>query len=336
MIAYISTTWIWIGFAVFVLAMLALDLGVFHRRSREVGAREALAWSAVWITLALVFNGLVYFWWGADRALQFLTAYVVELSLSVDNLFVFLLIFAYFRVPAEYQHKVLFWGILGALLMRAVFIALGVTLVEAFHWIIYVFGGFLLVTGIKMAFDHNKEVHPEKNPILRLFRRFVPITEGYHGGRFFVHEGGLRMATPLFVVLLMVESTDLVFAVDSVPAVLAISTDPFIVYTSNVFAILGLRSLFFALAGLMKLFYYLHYGLAAVLVFVGLKMLLSHVFKIPIAVSLSVIIGVLGVSVGASLLRLRRKALDGEDIRKNEALAEQQEQELAIGSENRP
>jgi tellurite resistance protein TerC len=308
MLAMVSTTWLWIGFAVFVLAMLALDLGVLHRRSREVDTKEALAWSAVWVTLALTFNAAVYFWWGGERALQFLTAYVMEFSLSVDNLFVFLMIFTYFRVPSEYQHKVLFWGILGALIMRAVFIAIGVTLVEAFHWVMYVFGAFLLITGIKMAFQHDKEVHPERNPLLKLFRRFIPISATYHGDRFFVREGGLRMATPLFVVLLMVESTDLVFAVDSVPAVLAITTDPFIVYTSNVFAILGLRSLFFALAGLMKLFHYLHYGLAAVLVFVGLKMLLSDIFKIPIVVSLAVILGVLAASVAVSLLGWRRRA----------------------------
>ncbi len=257
--------WLWIGFSIFVLAMLALDLGVFHRKSHTVGMKEALTWSAVWIALALLFNAGIWYWRGPDQGLTFLTGYVVELSLSVDNLFVFLLIFAYFKVPAEYQHKVLFWGILGALVMRAVFIGAGIALIQKFHWIIYVFGAILVVSGLKMAFEKDKEVHPEKNPVLKIFRRFMPVTGEYHGGDFFVKRGQLWAATPLFIVLLMLETTDLVFAVDSVPAVLAITTDPFIVYTSNVFAILGLRSMFFALAGIMKLFHYLHYGLAAVL-----------------------------------------------------------------------
>jgi tellurite resistance protein TerC len=293
----------WIGFGAFVLAMLALDLGVFHRRSHTVGMREALAWSGAWIALALLFNGVVWHRHGGDKGLEFLTGYLVELSLSVDNLFVFLLIFAYFKVPAQYQHKVLFWGILGALLMRAVFIGAGVTLMQRFHWIIYVFGALLVVSGLKMAFEKDKEVHPEKNPVLKLFRRFMPVTAEYHAGRFFVKPGQAWLATPLFIVLLMLETTDLVFAVDSVPAVLAITTDPFIVYTSNVFAILGLRSMFFALAGVMKMFVYLHYGLAAVLVFVGAKMLLAGFYKIPTLGSLLVIVGLLTVAVVMSLLR---------------------------------
>jgi tellurite resistance protein TerC len=299
---------IWIGFGVFVLAMLALDLGVFHRKTHQVGVKEALTWSGVWVALALLFNAGVWHWRGDDKGLEFLTGYLVELSLSVDNLFVFLLIFAYFKVPAQYQHKVLFWGIIGALVMRAVFIGAGIALIQKFHWIIYVFGAALVVSGLKMAFEKDKEVHPERNPVLKLFRRFMPVTAEYHGGRFFVKQGRLTLATPLFIVLLMLETTDLVFAVDSVPAVLAITTDPFIVYTSNVFAILGLRSMFFALAGVMKLFAYLHYGLAAVLVFVGMKMLLAGFYKIPTLTSLLVIVGLLAVAVGASWL-FRRNAL---------------------------
>ena len=300
--------WLWIGFSIFVLAMLALDLGVFHRKSHTVGMKEALTWSAVWIALALLFNAGIWYWRGPDQGLTFLTGYVVELSLSVDNLFVFLLIFAYFKVPAQYQHKVLFWGILGALVMRAVFIGAGIALIQKFHWIIYVFGAVLVISGLKMAFEKDKEVHPEKNPVLKIFRRFMPVTGEYHGGDFFVKRGQLWAATPLFIVLLMLETTDLVFAVDSVPAVLAITTDPFIVYTSNVFAILGLRSMFFALAGIMKLFHYLHYGLAAVLVFVGAKMLLAGFYKIPTLASLLVIVGLLAVAVVASLIHAARRA----------------------------
>jgi len=295
-------TLIWIGFGLFVLAMLALDLGVFHRKSHTVGMKEALTWSGVWIALALLFNAGIWHWRGGDKALEFLTGYVVELSLSVDNLFVFLLIFAYFKVPAQYQHKVLFWGILGALVMRAVFIGAGIALIQKFHWIIYLFGAVLVISGLKMAFEKDKEVHPEKNPVLRLFRRFMPVTAEYHEGRFFIMKDKVRMATPLFIVLLMLETTDLVFAVDSVPAVLAITTDPFIVYTSNVFAILGLRSMFFALAGVMNLFRYLHYGLAAVLVFVGGKMLLAGIWKVPTLASLLVIVSLLTVAVVVSIL----------------------------------
>jgi len=298
-----AQTLIWIGFGLFVLAMLALDLGVFHRKSHTVGMKEALTWSGVWIVLALLFNAGIWHWRGGDKALEFLTGYVVELSLSVDNLFVFLLIFAYFKVPAQYQHKVLFWGILGALVMRAVFIGAGIALIQKFHWIIYLFGAVLVISGLKMAFEKDKEVHPEKNPVLRLFRRFMPVTAEYHEGRFFIMKDKVRMATPLFIVLLMLETTDLVFAVDSVPAVLAITTDPFIVYTSNVFAILGLRSMFFALAGVMNLFRYLHYGLAAVLVFVGGKMLLADFWKIPTLASLLVIVSLLTVAVVVSILR---------------------------------
>jgi tellurite resistance protein TerC len=296
--------WPWIAFGVFVVGMLALDLGVFHRKSHEVGLKEALLWTGLWVTLALLFNAGIWLWVGSERALEFLTGYVIELSLSVDNLFVFLLIFAYFKVPARYQHKVLFWGIVGALLMRFAFIGAGIALLHKFHWIIYVFGGILVVSGIKMFLDKGKEVHPEKNPVLRLFRAFIPVSSDYDGGRLTTRINGRRVATPLLVVLVAIETADLVFAVDSVPAVLAITTEPFIVYTSNVFAVLGLRSMFFALAGIMRLFCYIHYGLSAVLVFVGLKMMLSNLYKIPTAASLLIVSSILLISVVASLLRM--------------------------------
>ncbi len=297
---------LWIGFNLFVLAMLALDLGVFHRKAHVVKIKEALIWSAVWITLALLFNVGVYYWRGPQTALEFLTGYLLEKSLSVDNVFVFLLIFSYFRVPALCQHKVLFWGILGALIMRAVFIAAGITLIQQFHWVIYVFGAFLIFTGIKMALQKDKEIHPEKNPVIKLFRRLMPVTKDYDDkSRFFVRKDGRIHATPLFVALLVVETTDVIFAVDSIPAILAITHDPFIVYTSNVFAILGLRALYFALAGIMQLFHHLHYGLSAILVFVGVKMLIADMYKIPIGIALGVVAGILLVSVIASLVRPR-------------------------------
>lgn len=296
----------WVLFNIFVLAMLALDLGVFHRKAHEVKIKEALIWSAIWIALALLFNLGIYLWRGPDTALEFLTGYLIEKSLSVDNIFVFLLIFSYFRVDSLYQHKILFWGILGALMMRAVFIAVGVTLIQQFHWLIYIFGAFLILTGIKMALEKGKEIHPERNPVLRLFRRLMPVTDHYVQGKFFVKLDGRTFATPLFVVLLVVETTDLIFAVDSIPAILAITLDPFIVYTSNVFAILGLRALYFALAGAMRLFQYLHFGLSSILVFIGIKMLLADVYKIPIVIALSVVAGILVISVVASVVRPRK------------------------------
>jgi len=295
----------WVGFNLFVLMMLAIDLSVFHRKAHEVKFKEALIWSIVWIALALLFNLGIYFWRGPQTALEFLTGYLIEKSLSVDNLFIFLLIFSYFRVPALYQHKVLFWGILGALVMRAIFIAAGVTLIQKFHWLIYIFGGFLILTGIKMALEKEKEIHPERNPVLRLFRRFVPVTSDYEGDKFLVKREGRYFATPLFITLLIVETTDLIFAIDSIPAILAITLDPFIVYTSNVFAILGLRSLYFALAGIMQLFHYLHYGLSAILVFVGVKMLLADIYKIPLGIALGVVAGFLLISVIVSIIRPR-------------------------------
>jgi tellurite resistance protein TerC len=293
---------LWGGFGAFVLGMLALDVGVFHRHAHVVRVKEALYWSAAWIGLALLFNLGMYFWRGPEVALAFFTGYLIEKALSVDNLFVFLMIFSYFSVSPIYQHKVLFWGILGALIMRALMIAVGVTLIQAFHWVLYIFGGFLILTGVKMVFQKHEELHPEKNPVMRLFTRFMPVTTQHYGEKFFVTLDGRRFATPLFLVLLIVEATDLVFALDSIPAVLAITTDPFIVFTSNVFAILGLRSLFFALAGVMGLFQYLRYGLAIVLTFIGAKMLLADVYHFPIYVALGVVVGVLSLSVLASLL----------------------------------
>ncbi|HEX9831233.1 MAG TPA: TerC family protein [Thermodesulfobacteriota bacterium] len=293
----------WVAFNVFVITMLVLDLGVFHRKSHVIKFKESLVWCAIWISLALLFNVGIYIWDGKKMAIEFLTSYLIELSLSVDNLFVFLLIFSYFRVPAKYQHRVLFWGILGAVIMRAIFIAAGITLIQKFHWIIYIFGGFLIFSGIKLALEKDKEIHPEKNPVLKLFRRFMPVLSRYKEGKFFLRRNQRYYATPLFIVLLVVETTDVMFALDSIPAVIAITTDPFIVYTSNVFAILGLRAIFFALAGIMRLFHYLHYGLSFILVFVGVKMLVSKFYEIPVEIALGVIIAVLTTSVVASIIK---------------------------------
>jgi tellurite resistance protein TerC len=297
--------WVWVGFNLFVLGMLALDLGVFHRKAHVVSFKEAGAWSAVWIALALLFNAGVWHFMGQQRGVEFLTGYLIEKSLSVDNIFVIALIFSYFAVPPQYQHRVLFWGILGALVMRAAFIAAGAALITNFHWVIYVFGAFLVLTGVKMALAPDKGLEPERNPVVRLVRRLVPVTDRYHGQSFFVRNGGPLTATPLFLVLVLVEATDLVFAVDSIPAIFAITTDPFIVYTSNVFAILGLRSLYFLLGGVMEKFHYLKLGLAAILVFVGTKMALVDVYKVPALASLAVVAAILAVAIGASLWRAR-------------------------------
>ena len=302
-----TSIWLWVGFNAFILAMLALDLGVFHRKSHEVSVKEATIWSAVWVALAMVFNAGVFYFRGTEPGIQFFTGYLIEKSLSVDNIFVFALIFGFFAVPKAYQHRVLFWGILGALVMRAIFIAAGAALLTRFHWIIYLFGAFLLFTGIKMAIYRNQEMHPENNPVLKLVRRLVPVTNDYHGDSFWVRHGGKLMATPLFLVLVLVETTDLIFAVDSIPAIFAVTKDPFLVYTSNVFAILGLRSLYFLLAGVMDKFAYLKLGLSAVLVFVGAKMLLTEVYKIPATVSLLVVLSMLGVAILASLMKSRRE-----------------------------
>jgi tellurite resistance protein TerC len=296
----------WILFNLFVAAMLALDLGVLNRRSHRVGFREALAWSGVWIALAAAFAVLELFWHGRTQALQFVTAYVIELSLSIDNLFVFLVTFRYFKVPDQHQHKVLFWGIIGALVMRGVFILAGVGLIQRFSWIIYVFGALLIYSGVRLLGHGNKEIHPEKNPVLMLFRRILPVTKEYVGGQFFTRRDRLY-ATPLFIVLLVVETSDVLFAVDSIPAVLAITLNAFIIYTANAFAILGLRSMYFALAGLMDLFHYLHYGLSLVLIFIGLKMLGSHYFHVPTGWALTGVLFVLGASILASLLNPQKK-----------------------------
>lgn len=305
-----DTLWPWIGFNVFILALLALDLGVFHRKSHVVSLRESLAWTGVWVALALVFNAGVWHYAGQARALEFFTGYLIEKSLSVDNVFVFALLFSYFAVPPVYQHKVLFWGILGALIMRAVMIALGAVLIARFAWIIYVFGAFLILTGIKLIVKREEEIHPEHNPVVRWFKQLMPVTPDYRGDKFFVRENGIRMATPLFIVLLLVEFTDLIFAVDSIPAIFAVTTDPFIVYTSNVFAILGLRSLYFALAGVMDKFHYLKIGLGVVLSFVGVKMILAHTaWKIDTLVSLGVIVLILTTSVVCSLVKPKQVKL---------------------------
>jgi tellurite resistance protein TerC len=292
----------WIGFHVFVFLMLALDLGVFHRNTHKVPVKEAAIWSLVWVTLALIFNIFIFFEFGRIKALEFFTGYVIEYSLSVDNIFIFILIFSYFAVKDQYQHKILFWGILGALIMRGIFIFAGVALINRFHWIVILFGGFLVFTGIRMLFQKETEVDPEKNTIVRFFKRFLPVTHNLHGDKLFVRQNRRLYATPLFLVLLIIESSDLIFAVDSIPAILAISQDRFIVYTSNIFAILGLRSLYFALAGIMGYFRYLKVGLAFVLTFVGLKMFFAYFhFEIPIILSLVIIISILLISVLASI-----------------------------------
>jgi len=311
-----GTIWLWIGFNVFVLSMLALDLGVFHRNAHKVSIKEATIWSVVWITLAMVFNFGLYLFWdklspsssysNSEAALAFFTGYLIEKSLSVDNIFVFVLIFTFFAVPAIYQHRVLFWGIIGALIMRGALIAVGAVLLKEFHWIIYIFGAFLIFTGIRMAIHRNEEMHPEQNPVVKLLRKIMPVTENYEDDHFFIRRAGRLMATPLFLVLLIVESTDLIFAVDSIPAIFAVTIDPFIVYTSNVFAILGLRSLYFLLAGVIDKFYYLKLGLSVVLAFVGTKMVIVDIYKIPVGLSLGVIACILTVAVLASLLRTRR------------------------------
>ncbi len=291
----------WLGFNLFVLAMLALDLGVFNKRPHAITIKESLVWSGVWVLLALIFNGFVWIQFGDEPALQFLTGYLLEKSLSMDNIFVFVLIFGYFSVPANYQHRVLFWGIIGALVLRAIFIFAGVALIERFSWTLYIFGIILLVTGVKMAFQKKEEINPEKNVVLNLLKRVVPITHELNGSHFFTKIDGHRVATRLFVVLVMVETTDIIFAVDSIPAILGVTQNAFIVYTSNVFAILGLRSLYFALAGVVQMFHLLHYGLAFILAFIGAKMLLAEVYHISVPVSLGVVVVSLVLSVVLSI-----------------------------------
>lgn len=315
--------WAWAAFVIFIAGMLAFDLGVFQKKKRVVGLREAVGWSVAWVALAMIFNAVLWWWWSRDAgaeeggrlALQWFTAYLVEICLSVDNVFVFAVIFSYFKVPPQHQHRVLFWGVLGAAVMRLAFIVAGVGLLDRFHWVIYCFGVFLVFTGVKMALPHQKDRDPGNSIMVRLFRRFFPVAEADDAsGRFFVIRNGRRLATSLFIVLLVVETTDVAFALDSIPAVLAISGSVFIIFTSNIFAILGLRSLYFALQGAMGLFRYLGAGLAAILVFIGAKMLLEDVVQIPIGASLGVIGGVLAIAVGASLLAPKKNescAADG-------------------------
>ncbi|MCA0350587.1 MAG: TerC family protein [Chloroflexi bacterium] len=312
-----TLVWMWIGFNVFVLAMLALDLGVFHRSAHVVSIKEATLWSVAWIGLAAIFNLGIYLFWqqlvpqssytNSEAALAFMTGYLIEKSLSIDNIFVFVLIFGSFAVPAQYQHRVLFWGVLGALVMRGAMIGAGAALIREFHWIIYIFGAFLIVTGIKMAFHQEQTLDPKNNIVVRTFRRIMPVTDEYEHDKFFVRKAGVLMATPLFLVLLMVETTDLIFAVDSIPAIFAVTQEPFLVYTANVFAILGLRSLYFVLAGMVHKFHYLKLGLAFVLSFVGVKMLLVETaFKIPSGISLGVVAAIIATAIGASLIRAKR------------------------------
>lgn len=297
---------LWVGFGVFLVTMLALDLGVFHRKAHVVRFKEALSWTAVWVSLSMLFGAGVWQFFGPQKALEFYTGYLIELSLSADNVFVFVMIFTYFAVPVQYQHKVLFWGVLGALVMRVIMIAVGVALIERFVWILYIFGAFLVLTGWKMVFSQGEAVQPDKNPVVRWFTRTVPLTSNYREGRFIVRENGRRMATPLLVVLICVEVSDLVFAVDSIPAIFAVTLDPFIIYTSNAFAVMGLRSLYFVLAGVMDRFCYLRPGLGIVLGFVGVKMLLAHTpYKIDTFISLAVVAGVLTIAIVASLIRTR-------------------------------
>ncbi len=303
---------LWAGFNLFVLGMLALDLGVFHRKAHHVSMKEALSWTFVWIALSMAFNVFVYYYFGKEKAVEYFTGYLIEKSLSVDNIFVIIMIFSYFQVPDEYQHKVLFWGILGALVMRILFILSGIELIHRFHWLIYIFGGFLIFTGFRMLTGGETKVEPEKNPLVNLARMILPFTLNFEGDKFFVKHEGRTWATPLLLVVIVIEATDLVFAVDSIPAILAISDDPFIVYTSNVFAILGLRSLYFALSGIEKYFHFLKYGLAAVLMFVGVKMCIADWYKIPTEVSLIVIVSILAIAMVSSLAFPKKKEPESE------------------------
>lgn len=301
---------LWIAFNIFIVAMLIIDLVVFNRKSHEITIKESLTWTAVWILLSVIFGIGLYFYMDTQSSLDFFTGYLIEKSLSVDNIFVFILVFSYFGVKPAYQHKVLFWGIFGALVLRFIFIFLGVALIQQFHWIIYIFGAFLVYSGIRMAMEVEKEVHPERNPILKLVRKFIPVSGEYDGDNFFSRINGKLMATPLFVVLVVIETTDLVFAIDSIPAILAITTDEFLVYSSNAFAILGLRALYFALSGIMQLFHFLHYGLAAILSFVGIKMLISDFFHIPTPYAL----GFVALSITATIILSMMFPVEKEEV----------------------
>jgi len=293
---------LWVVFNIFIVTMLIVDLMVFNRKPHEISIRESLVWTAIWIILAVIFGIGLYYFMSPEASLEYFTGYLIEKSLSVDNIFVFLLIFTYFGVEPKYQHRVLFWGIFGALVFRLIFILVGVALIEKFHWVIYIFGAFLIFTGIKLGLEKDKEIQPEKNPLLKLVRRYIPVTKHYHGQNFFIKRGKRFIATPMFVVLVVIETTDIVFALDSIPAIMAITRDTFIIYSANAFAILGLRALYFALSGVMRLFHYLHYGLAFILVYIGMKMMLEGIYQIPTAVTLGIIIATLTISVILSIL----------------------------------
>lgn len=302
-----SQTFAWVFFSLLILLILAVDLFFFHKEAHEVSFKEAVIWSIIWIAVALAFCVGIYYFENKEKALQFLTGYLVEKALSVDNLFVFLAIFSYFSVPSKYEHTILFWGVLGALVMRGLFIFAGILLIQLFHFVIYIFGIVLILTGIKLGMQKDEEIHPEKNWTLKLLRKFMPITPDYVNGHFVVKQQGRYWATPLLVVLIVVESTDILFAIDSVPAILAISQDPFIVYTSNVFAIMGLRALYFALSGLMQAFQFLRYGLAVLLSYIGLKMILIDLIHVPIGLSLAIIAAILASSIVASMISTAKK-----------------------------
>lgn len=309
-----SKVLLWVGFNILVIILLAIDLGIFHRKVKAISVKEGLIWSAIWIIVALIFNLIVYFWKGPDIGMQFLTGYLIERALSIDNIFVFLVIFSYFQVQTKYQYRVLFWGILGALILRGLFIGVGTLLITQFHWILYVFGIFLIITAVRLSFGEDKKIEPEKNPVLKLVRRILPITPGFEDHHFMVRRAGKIMGTPLLIVLIVVETTDLVFALDSIPAIFAITLDPFIVYTSNVFAILGLRALYFAIAGLMPLFRFLKHGLSAILGFVGLKMLLANIIPISSALALGIVGGIFFISIILSIIIPRKNPPEGERV----------------------
>lgn len=301
------SVWEWVAFGTIIAIMLIVDLGIFHKKSHTVSIKESLVWTGIWIALSLIFNAWVYFSMGQQKGLEFLTGYIIEKSLSIDNIFVISLIFSYFKVPSQYQHRVLFWGVLGALLFRIIFVFAGVALIQKFHWMIYLFGGFLVFTGLKMLKESDKKIDIEHNPMITFVRRFFKITPQFEGQKFYIVKDGVRHFTPLFLVLIMIESTDIVFAVDSIPAILAITPDPFIVFTSNVFAILGLRSLYFAVNGIMEMFEYINYALSGILVFVGFKMLVSSYIKVPTALSVGVIFTLIIASILASIYFPKKK-----------------------------
>lgn len=307
---------LWVLFNIFIVSMLIIDLMVFNKDPKEITIKHSLIWTGVWVVMAVIFGIGLYFYMSPEKSLHFFTGYLIEKSLSVDNIFVFLLIFTYFGVEPKYQHRVLFWGIFGALFFRLIFIVAGVALIEQFHWVIYIFGAFLIFTGIKLAFEKDKEIRPDRNPVLKLVRRFVPVTKEFHEQQFFIKKRGKWIATPMFIVLVMVETTDIVFAFDSIPAIMAITRDTFIIYSANAFAILGLRALYFALSGVMRLFHYLHYGLSFILVYVGTKMMLEDIYQIPVIVTLAVILSSIGLSILFSILYPKKEPPVDPDILK--------------------